>query len=96
MQLVRHQGDVKTCECSIFPLFPGLDSAAGAFRRVHQNEEEVTIVKQMPRLAERALQPTIAVITAQYFEKIAVDAMMTNKQTFMRYATVGKFWTNFA
>ena len=68
----------------------GLDSAAGAFRRVHQNEEEVTIVKQMPRGVEKALQPTIAVITAQYFEKMAVDAMMTNKQTFMRYATVGK------
>ena len=68
----------------------GLDSAAGAFRRVHQNEEEVTIVKQMPRGVEKALQPTIAVITAQYFEKMAVDAMMSNKQTFMRYATVGK------
>ena len=62
----------------------------GAFRRVHQNEEEVTIVKQMPRGVEGAHQPTIAVITAQYFEKMAVDAMMTNKQTFMRYATVGK------
>lgn len=68
----------------------GLDSAAGAFRRVHQNEEEVTIVKQMPRGVDGAHQPTIAVITAQYFEKMAVDAMMTNKQTFMRYATVGK------
>lgn len=68
----------------------GLDSAAGAFRRVHQNEEEVTIVKQMPRGVEGAHQPTIAVITAQYFEKMAVDAMMTNKQTFMRYATVGR------
>ena len=58
----------------------GLDSAAGAFRRVHQNEEEVTIVKQMPRGVEKAMQPTIAVITAQYFEKMAVDTMMTNKQ----------------
>lgn len=68
----------------------GLDSAAGAFRRVHQNEDQVTVVKHMPRSAERALQPTIAVITAQYFEKMAVDAMMTNKQTFMRYATNGE------
>ena len=66
---------------------------AGAFRRVHQNEEEVTIVKQMPRGVEGAHQPTIAVITAQYFEKMAVDAMMTNKQTFMRYATVGKVFS---
>lgn len=36
------------------------------------------------------LQPTIAIITVHYFEKMAVDAMMTNKQTFVRYATVGK------
>ena len=45
----------------------------------------------MPRAVEGGMQPTIAVITAQYFEKMAVDAMMTNKQTFMRYATVGKW-----
>ena len=67
-----------------------LTNLLGAFRRVHQNEEEVTIVKQMPRGVDGSHQPTIAVITAQYFEKMAVDAMMTNKQTFMRYATVGK------
>ena len=36
------------------------------------------------------MHPTIAVITAHYFEKVAVDAVMTNKQTFVRYATVGK------
>jgi len=35
------------------------------------------------------LHPTIAVITAHYFEKVAVDAVMSNKQTFVRYATVG-------
>jgi hypothetical protein len=38
----------------------------------------------------RALHPTIAVITAHYFEKVAVDAVMSNKQTFVRYATVGE------
>ena len=66
-----------------------MDSGAGAFRRVHQNEDQVTVVKQMPRV-ETAMQPTIAVITSQYHEKMAVDAVMTNKQTFVRYATVGK------
>lgn len=35
-------------------------------------------------------QPTIAIITAQYCEKIAVDAMLENKETFVRYTTVGK------
>lgn len=36
-------------------------------------------------------QPTIAVVTAQYCEKVAVDAMIENKETFVRYTTVGKF-----
>ena len=38
---------------------------------------------------EAAKQPTIAIIVGQYYEKTAVDAMMTNRQTFVRYATVG-------
>ena len=67
-----------------------MDTSATAYRRVHANEDEVTVVRQMPR-AERAQQPTIAVITSQYHEKLAVDAVMTNKQTFVRYATVGEF-----
>lgn len=37
-----------------------------------------------------AKQPTIAIITAQYCEKLAVDAMLENKETFVRYTTVGK------
>ena len=40
---------------------------------------------------DKSLHPTIAIITAHYFEKMAVDAVMTNKQTFVRYATVGKW-----
>lgn len=41
-------------------------------------------------------QPTIAVVTAQYCEKVAVDAMLENKETFVRYTTVGKcaHWAN--
>lgn len=35
-------------------------------------------------------QPTIAIITAQYCEKLAVDAMIENKETYVRYTTVGK------
>jgi len=37
-----------------------------------------------------AQQPTIAIITALYCEKLAVDAMMDNKETFVRYTTVGE------
>ena len=48
------------------------------------------IVKQMPTMAS-SKQPTIAIITAQYCEKLAVDAMMENRETFVKYTTVGKF-----
>lgn len=44
----------------------------------------------MPTIASNK-QPTIAIITAQYCEKLAVDAMLENKETFVRYTTVGKF-----
>lgn len=48
------------------------------------------VVKQMPTIASNK-QPTIAIITAQYCEKVAVDAMLENKETFVRYTTVGMF-----
>eukprot|EP00095_Tigriopus_kingsejongensis_P000269 maker-scaffold329_size204955-snap-gene-1.21 protein:Tk00269 transcript:maker-scaffold329_size204955-snap-gene-1.21-mRNA-1 annotation:"PREDICTED: hypothetical protein LOC100649604" len=72
------------------PSVEGVDSSVGAYRRVHQNEDQVTVVKQMPRIVEKSLQPTMAIITSQYHEKMAVDAVLTNKQTFVRYATVGE------
>ena len=40
---------------------------------------------------EKAKQPSIALICSQYHEKVALDALMTNRQTFVRYATVGRF-----
>lgn len=43
----------------------------------------------MPTIASNR-QPTIAIITAQYCEKLAVDAMLENKETFVRYTTVGE------
>lgn len=44
----------------------------------------------MPTIASNK-QPTIAIITAQYCEKLAVDSMLENKETFVRYTTVGKY-----
>ena len=67
-----------------------LEHNLNSFTRVQAEQEEVTVVKQMPKV-EAAKQPTIAIITSQYFEKMAVDAMMTNRQTFVRYATVGEW-----
>lgn len=60
-----------------------------SFTRVVQNENKVKIVKQMPKIVQ-AKQPTIAIITSQYCEKLAVDAMMEDQETFVRYTTVGK------
>lgn len=48
----------------------------------------------MPTIASNK-QPTIAIITAQYCEKLAVDAMLENKETFVRYTTVGEFWISY-
>lgn len=61
----------------------------GAFTRQQSQDVQVTIVKQMPTMAS-AKQPTIAIITAQYCEKLAVDAMIENKETYVRYTTVGE------
>ncbi|XP_076257620.1 uncharacterized protein LOC143194790 isoform X4 [Rhynchophorus ferrugineus] len=61
----------------------------GAFTRQQSQDVQVTIVKQMPTMAS-SKQPTIAIITAQYCEKLAVDAMIENRETFVRYTTVGE------
>ncbi|XP_016837351.1 uncharacterized protein LOC100122198 isoform X2 [Nasonia vitripennis] len=61
----------------------------GAFTRVVHQDVQIQVVKQMPTMAS-AKQPTIAIITAQYCEKLAVDSMIENKETFVRYTTVGE------
>jgi hypothetical protein len=60
-----------------------------SFTRIHHEDKEIKVVKQMPTIASNK-QPTIAIITAQYCEKLAVDSMLENKETFVRYTTVGK------
>ena len=51
---------------------------------------EVKIVKQMPTQTQ-GRAPTIAIITSKYYEKLAVDSMMEDKTTFVRYKTEGHF-----
>lgn len=63
--------------------------AYNSFTRIHHEDKEIKVVKQMPTIASNK-QPTIAIITAQYCEKLAVDSMLENKETFVRYTTVGK------
>ncbi len=42
----------------------------------------------MPMQAQ-ASKPTIAIITSRYYEKLAVDAMMENKTTYVRFKAEG-------
>ncbi|XP_059223573.1 uncharacterized protein LOC106095271 isoform X4 [Stomoxys calcitrans] len=60
-----------------------------SYTRIHHEDKEIKVVKQMPTIASNK-QPTIAIITAQYCEKLAIDAMLENKETFVRYTTVGE------
>jgi len=48
------------------------------------------VIQQMPTLS-KGQQPTIAIITSNYYEKLAVDAMMDNKTTYVKFQAVGKF-----
>ena len=58
-------------------------------RNAVDTSANVQVVKQMP-VFHRAQQPTIAIITALYCEKLAVDAMMEEKTTFVRYKLEGE------
>lgn len=49
---------------------------------------EVKIVQQMPTYIQGS-KPTVAIITSKYYEKLAVDAMMEQKTTFVKYKTEG-------
>ena len=47
-------------------------------------------MKQMP-MQHGSNKPTVAIITVKYYEKMAVDAMMTDKTTFVKYKTEGQW-----
>ncbi|XP_076309764.1 uncharacterized protein LOC143225013 isoform X2 [Tachypleus tridentatus] len=61
----------------------------GSYTRVTQNDTEVKMVRQVPTVIS-SQQPSIAIITAQYCEKVAVDTMIENKDTYVRYKTEGE------
>lgn len=50
---------------------------------------ERSMVKQMPKIHDMP-EPTVAIITALYAEKLAVDAIIEDKKTFVRYKTDGE------
>ncbi|XP_017460599.1 PREDICTED: uncharacterized protein LOC108353918, partial [Rhagoletis zephyria] len=57
--------------------------------RVTSDETKVKRVRQMPEVV-RSQAPTVAIITAQFCEKLAVDAMIENKDTYVRYKVEGE------
>lgn len=58
-------------------------------RKVLDDKTEVKIVQTMP-IQSQGNKPSVAIITSKYYEKLAVDAMMENKTTFVRYKTEGE------
>ncbi|XP_035829271.1 uncharacterized protein LOC101849581 isoform X3 [Aplysia californica] len=50
------------------------------------SEHEVILVQELPTLTGRE-QPSIAVITTLYHEKLAVDAMIEDKKTYVKFKT---------
>lgn len=58
-------------------------------RKVLDEKTEVKIVQAMP-VQDQGNKPHVAIITSKYYEKLAVDAMMENKTTFVRYKTEGE------
>ncbi|KAK6975253.1 hypothetical protein BgiMline_021599 [Biomphalaria glabrata] len=62
----------------------------GIWLRMQTNEEtvkhEVLLVQDLPTLSSKE-QPTIGIITGLYQEKLAVDAMIENKRTYVKYKT---------
>lgn len=51
---------------------------------------ELKMVREIPQLTGRE-QPTIAIITSLFCEKLAVDAMIDEKVTFVKYKTEGEY-----
>ncbi len=50
---------------------------------------DIRMVQSMPTLVSRD-QPVVAIVTRLYCEKLAVDAMIENKITYVRYKTEGE------
>ena len=50
---------------------------------------EVKEIKHMP-IMEKGQKPTVAIITSKYYEKLAIDSMMQDKTTFVKYKTEGE------
>ena len=50
------------------------------------------MVKTMPPAAQFSAgkKPSVAIITANYYEKLAVDSMITDKTTFVKYKKGGR------
>ncbi|CAL8097671.1 unnamed protein product [Orchesella dallaii] len=67
----------------------GGDGINPFFTRIVLNDKNTRVVKQMPEMVQ-SKQPTFAIITSHFFEKLAVDAMLENQETFVRHGILGE------
>ncbi|CAB3373765.1 Hypothetical predicted protein [Cloeon dipterum] len=71
-------------------LVHALADQPGHFTRAsHSQTDVVQVVKAMPKVVA-SKQPTIAVVTSLYCEKLAVDSMLSDTETYVRFTTVGE------
>ncbi|CAH1774230.1 unnamed protein product [Owenia fusiformis] len=59
-------------------------------RKVKDEAAKVQVVNNMPVYHKKEDKPTIAIITSDYYEKLAVDSMIEDKTTFVKYKTEGE------
>ncbi|XP_013384796.1 uncharacterized protein LOC106154834 [Lingula anatina] len=101
-ELVRIAGFRSQDLLSVSVILKGLQSkglisevASGSWMRIptsteeHGQTHEIKVVKNLPQLSGSE-QPTIAIVTLLYCEKLAVDAMMDRKTTYVRFKTEGE------
>ncbi|CAF3180281.1 unnamed protein product [Rotaria socialis] len=79
----------------------GLQWTRVIISKKEEDTHKVILYKSIAELSN-SFRPTIAIITVNYFEKLAVDAMLENKVTFVRHKagesnvyTIGKIGTHY-
>ncbi|KAK2153442.1 hypothetical protein LSH36_297g03053 [Paralvinella palmiformis] len=91
-ELVRELDGSRWIRVSTVRRKPKSESRLSGYSRLSSgfgSKHDFQVVPQMPILPDRD-QPTIAIITLLYCEKQAIDVMMENKTTYVRYKTEGE------
>ncbi len=70
--------------------FHAIESKLFSVHNIFPQYTKEVIMIQQQRTVSNEDQPTVAIICVNYYEKLAVDAMMSNKVTFVRHKPEGK------